>query len=416
MSLLRHRGFVQLWMGQLVSTLADWALRTIVLIWVYRLTQSGIAVSVVGLAEALPLLLLAPVAGVFVDRWSRAATMAGAAAARGLLTLPLLVVSSRADMPLLVLVTLLSNSAAQFFTAAAGAAVPAVVGVERAGRANSLLSMVLGAVMTVGPGLGGLLVAVAGPYRTVVVIGLLYAVAVPLLLRVPAPRAEQQDIGGSSFAQEIVEGLRYVAGSPLLRAVIAVMGVGYLAGGILNVLGVIFVTRALHLRAESVGVLLMAMGIGTVTGGVLMSLASAWLTRRYHLVLGVAALAQGLLCIAYGFAPTLAATAILDVFIGLLWSPVIAAVYTLIQLASEDGVLGRVMSLYSMCTAAAMIVSMACGGALTDLLGVRQVIAGSAGLIVLAGVISLVLIRATPAPRTRPLAPEVADAMLAAAV
>jgi MFS family permease len=90
MSLLHNRGFVLLWSGQFLGILADWSLRTAVLIWVYKLTRSGVAVSLVGLAEALPLLALAPVAGVFVDRWSRAYTMAGAVLARVVLLLPLL--------------------------------------------------------------------------------------------------------------------------------------------------------------------------------------------------------------------------------------------------------------------------------------------------------------------------------------
>ena len=59
MSLLHNRGFVLLWSGQFLGILADWSLRTAVLIWVYKLTRSGVAVSLVGLAEALPLLMLA---------------------------------------------------------------------------------------------------------------------------------------------------------------------------------------------------------------------------------------------------------------------------------------------------------------------------------------------------------------------
>jgi len=72
MILLRTRGFALLWCGQSLSGLADSSLRPLVLIWVYTLTRSAITVSLVGLAEALPLLALAPFAGVFVDRWSRA--------------------------------------------------------------------------------------------------------------------------------------------------------------------------------------------------------------------------------------------------------------------------------------------------------------------------------------------------------
>ena len=152
MSLLHNRGFVLLWSGQFLGILADWSLRTAVLIWVYTLTRSGVAVSLVGLAEALPLLALAPVAGVFVDRWSRADTMAGAVLARVVLLLPLLAVNSRAGLPVILLVTLLVNAAAQFFLPAASAAVPSVVGQEQVGRANGLLSLINGGIAAIGPG------------------------------------------------------------------------------------------------------------------------------------------------------------------------------------------------------------------------------------------------------------------------
>src|SRR4051812_30650870 len=95
MRLLRERGFLLLSAGQFLNTTATWSLRTVLLIWVYSLTHSGVAVSLVGLAEALPLLVLGPIMGVYVDRWNRAYTMAGASLATAVLVLPLLTVGSR---------------------------------------------------------------------------------------------------------------------------------------------------------------------------------------------------------------------------------------------------------------------------------------------------------------------------------
>jgi hypothetical protein len=115
MHLFRQRGFALLWIGQGLSMLADWGLRTLVLIWAYQLTHAGLVVSAVGLAEALPLLFLAPLAGVYVDRWPRRHTMAGASLGRAVLLLPLLAVTGSAGVPLIVLVALFANVAAQFF-------------------------------------------------------------------------------------------------------------------------------------------------------------------------------------------------------------------------------------------------------------------------------------------------------------
>src|SRR6202142_1196353 len=107
--------FLRLWSGLFLSLLADWSLRAMLLIWVYTLTHSGTEVSLVGLAEALPLLLVAPVAGAFVDRWHRAHTMAGVVLARAALVPPLLAVSTGAQLPLMLVVTIMVNCASQFF-------------------------------------------------------------------------------------------------------------------------------------------------------------------------------------------------------------------------------------------------------------------------------------------------------------
>lgn|GEM_PF-5775420 len=90
--LLANRGFRYLLAGQFLSLIAPWCQRTMVLIWVFALTQSGTGVSLMGLAEALPMLLLAPVAGVFVDRWDRGRTMTLVVLVQAVVLLPLLTV------------------------------------------------------------------------------------------------------------------------------------------------------------------------------------------------------------------------------------------------------------------------------------------------------------------------------------
>ncbi len=105
--------------GSFSSLFADWALPAKLLLWVYRLTHSGVGTSLVGLAGALPLLALSPVAEALVDCWHRGHMMATAVLTRAALLLPLLLVTMRAQLPLIVLVTLLVNGASQFFGPAA---------------------------------------------------------------------------------------------------------------------------------------------------------------------------------------------------------------------------------------------------------------------------------------------------------
>ncbi len=409
MDLLRHRGFVLLWCGEFLGFLGDWALRTMLLIWVYQLTRSGLAVSVVGVAEALPLLVLAPLAGVFVDRWHRAYTMAGAVLARAVLVLPLLTVTTRAGFGVILGVTVLANAASQFFMPAASAAVPVVVDQEQVGQANSLLSLVVGGITVIAPGAAALLFAGVGPHGTVVAVAALYVLATLVVLFVPAGRPVGRGQEAPSIVREMRAGLRYVRRSSLLVALISMAFVAMLGVGALSVLDVVFVTRALHLRSETVGLLLTSSGAGTLVGGIAMSLLSARMTRSYHWLLGVAALVAGLGYMAYALAPTLPVAVVVLFVVGLALPPLSISAMTMVQLVTEDAFMGRVMSLLSTGMAVATIASMAGGGVLTDLFGVRPVIAGGAVLLMAAGLLSLRLIRTTPTRQRRPDA----DAMAA---
>lgn len=406
MSLLRTRGFVLLWSGQFLGILADWSLRTMLLIWVYGLTHSGVAVSLVGLAEALPLLVLAPVAGVFVDRWSRARVMAISVLARAALILPLLTVDGRAGFPMILVVTFFANAVSQFFMPAASAAVPVVVGPERAGQANSLLSLIQGAIGVVGPAGAALLFAAVGPHGTVYVLIGIYLVSSPILAMVPAPRPPDDGTERATVVAEMLDGLRYVRRSRLLVALTIVAFVALLGVGALSVLDVVFVTRALHLPSEDVGALFTASGIGQVAGGIVVALLSGWIAGRYHLLLGAAIIVNGITLVGYALSPSLPVAVLVLLASGLSFPPLIVSFMTLIQLSTDDAYMGRVMSLVNTGMAVALIASMTCGGALTDLFGVRQVIGGGAAMLIVAGVLSLAIIRATPAPRLEPVVEE----------
>ena len=397
MQLLRNRGFVLLWLGQFLVVFGAWALRTVLLIWVYQLTRSGIAVSIVGLAEALPLLVVGPLAGVYVDRWHRAYTMAGSALLSALLLLPLLTVGGRAGMPVIVAVALAVNCTFQLCITAATAALPVVVGQEHTGQANGMVSLANGGIAVTAPGVAALLFAAVGPHGAVACLLAVFLLAAPVLAAVPAPRAvAAEGAGGGSVAKEMADGLRYVLRSRLLLSLVAMVSVAALGFGALSVLDVVFVTRALHLHSEAVGLLLTASGAGELTGGVVMAVIGGRVARWYHLILGLGVMASGLCLFGYAAAPALWVAAILLGLAGLMLPPIIVSFMTMMQRVTEDAFMGRVNSVINTSMGVTMILSLVTGGALTDLFGVRQVIAGGATLLTVSGVISLFLIRATP--------------------
>jgi predicted MFS family arabinose efflux permease len=414
MLVLRNRGFARLWVGQFLSLFADWALRALLLLWVYRLTHSGVGTSLVGAAEALPLLVLSPIAGALVDRWHRGHVMAMAVLARVALLAPLLLVTNRAQLPLIVLVTLLVNSASQFFMPAAGACTPVVVGQEQLGQANSLLSLLQSSVGLLAPAAGALLFTRLGAHGAVALLGLLYLCAAPVLATVPAPTPAGAG-AAASLVEEIATGLTYVRRQPQLVALFSTAFVYCLGVGALTVLDVVFIGRVLHLRPETVGVLYLANGAGAFCGSTLMLVAGKRLTRRYHQLVRWTVLANGCALMVYALAPSLGVAAAAVGAVGFLFSIALVSFITLIQLNAEDRVMGRVMSLCSMTVAAGLLISLAWGGALADLLGVRQVMGTSAVVIAFCGILNFRLVRETPVPRSATAdaadAPDVATAV-----
>ena len=92
--LFRNRTFMALWIGQTISFIGDYFYWLAIPIMVERLTGSALLVGLSVISSALPMLVLGPVAGVFVDRWDRKRTMVVSDILRAVLVLACLTVRS----------------------------------------------------------------------------------------------------------------------------------------------------------------------------------------------------------------------------------------------------------------------------------------------------------------------------------
>ena len=395
-ALLHDRGFCYLLVGHFLSALAPTTQRAAVLLWVYAMTGSGAAVGLVGVAEGLALVGVAPFAGVLADRWDRARTMAGVVLVQAALLLPLLGVRDAGGLPVLLAVTLLVNAASQFFLPAATAALPVVVGRERVGPANGLLQTATSLVLLTAPGLAAGAFATIGPRGLVVALIALYLAAAPILALVPAGRSSGAPERRPAFRVELRAGLGYVAARPALIALAAVALTATLGTSALGVLDVVFVTRALGHPPELAAVLLTATGVGHLLGGTLIALLGSRLRGSYHRLLGGAVAAEGVTVLAYALAPALTPAAAALFVLGVLYVFAGVSFVTLLQLGTEDAYLGRVVGLVTTAMATAAIVSTSAGGLLADALGIRHVLAATALCLFAAGALSLLFVRETP--------------------
>src|SRR5438876_132582 len=218
--LLINRNFAWLACGQAISNLGDFVFSTTLLIWVFTITQSAAAVSGVLAAQYLPVFLLGPLAGVFVDRWNRRRTMLisdliRAAAA----TLPLLAPQSLRLQAIYTSVFLIS-ALGRFFLPAESGVMQVIVTEQQQMRAASIKQATFALSIIVGPALASPLYFAVGPVLAILINAVSYLVSAFCLARLRAPQAalhphafqhgEKADSGMGALIRELLAGLQFV--------------------------------------------------------------------------------------------------------------------------------------------------------------------------------------------------------------
>ena len=227
---LRIPRFRDLWAGLSVSNLGAQLTVVAVGLQVYDLTGSTPAVGLIGLAALVPLVVFGLYGGAIVDRHDRRTVAIGSALVGWASTLGLLgqaLVGSHAVWPLYALVAL--NSAANAVTSPARSAiVPRLVPAPLMAAANALQTLGWNVALTVGPLLGAVLVARAGYAAAYGLDAALFTFALVALVRLPPIPPEPGTAARGGFAL-VVDGLRYLRGTPNLRMTFVVDVVAMMA-------------------------------------------------------------------------------------------------------------------------------------------------------------------------------------------
>jgi MFS family permease len=368
-------GYRRLWAARTVSQWGDVANTVALALLVLQLTGSGVGVAGVVVAEIAPVLLLAPVAGVITDRWPRLHVMIAADLVRAGLAALLPMVSGHIGAVYAVAAGI--SAASVFFNPAAGALLPMLIDRDRLVAANSgiwtaaVASQVLLAPAT------GLLVTVAGlsvafwanAASYLASAAILAGLRARMVATVPAPTVPARAVG-RRWAQA-ADGIRYIAGRRVLRALAAGQALAALSAGATSALLVVLVREHLHAPPAGYGIMLGAIGIGAAVGPLLLTklirnpARPGWVFGPYALRGGVD------LALATVTSLPTAATA-LAVY-GLATSTGAVTFNSLLQATVPDAVRGRVLATFDITWQFGRLASLAAGGLLADHLGIRAV-------------------------------------------
>jgi MFS family permease len=383
-SLLRNARFLQLWIGQGVSFVGDAVSTVALVVLVVQITGSASAVGGTLVARLLPT-LASPLAGVLADRLDRRVVLVASDLARAALVLGL--VFAR-DMTVIYGLAFLMGLARTLFNPTIRAAFPSVVGRGDLTRANGLISGTFSISETVGPVLGGLLVATVGVNAAFLLDCATYLVSAALLSRISLPRPQREDSG--NFSLELKAGFGYLAGARLPLAIVV--------GAFLTVLTInttipaeVFLAKETFDAGDAgYGLLVGLWGGGMVLGSALMAALGdrVNLVRFYFLSIFISALAL----IGTGLSPTFVLALGALTIAGLANGVDDVAASTILQERVPDAFLGRVFAVRFLGFGAGEVLAYLIGGAIVDASGSRFTFLFAGAATVVAGLLVLLLV------------------------
>jgi MFS family permease len=303
---LRHRNFRLFFAGQIVSLTGSW-MQQMALAWlVYRLTSSPFWLGLVGFAGQIPIGFIAPLAGVWTDRWNcrRTLLITQTLAMGQALLLAVLALGEVITLWQVIFLSALLGFVNAFdLTTRQAFLAEMVVPKEDLPNAIALNSSLVHSARMLGPLLAGVLVAATGEGVCFLVNGISY---LPVLGALAAMRlsGRAKEIPQCGLWEGLRDGWTYTFGFRPIRSVLLLLALVSLLGIPYTLLLPVFATEVLHGGPDMLGYLMTASGAGSLVGAVYLASrqdvsGSGWLGRFQRWAHSVCLLPSGVAGVAH---------------------------------------------------------------------------------------------------------------------
>jgi MFS family permease len=382
---LRHRNFRLFFAGQSISLIGTWMTRVATSWLVYRLTHSALLLGTVGFAGQIPTFLLAPIAGVLVDRvdrhkvllWTQALAMVQSLVLAGL------TLSHRINITEILALSAFQGVINAFDMPGRQSFMVKMVE-SRADLSNAIAinSSMVNAARLVGPSLAGILIAATNEGWCFLVDGVSYIAVLASLFAMRLPHV-QEVIQESSMLEQLREGWTYVAGFAPLRSILLLFALLSLMGWPFMVLMPVFAAQILHGGPHTLGFLMGAVGVGSLGSALGMVLRRS--VRGLVRMIPIAALCFGVGLIGFGLSISFVLSLLLMLVVGFGMMQGLTASNTIIQTLVEERMRGRVMSYYTMAFVGMAPFGSLLAGALAHAIGAPRTVIVSGVACILGG-------------------------------
>lgn len=420
---IKNKGFTNLWINQILVQLSYNALNFALILWVFHLTNSNFAVSLLLVATYFPPIIFGLFAGILTDLTDRKKMIMWINLLLAICFF--LLIPFKESFAAILILTFIINSLAQFYAPAESSAIPLIVPKEQLLVANSLFSITLFGSFLVGFGVAGPLMNLLGIDYTLAVGGVALVMAFLLTFLFPSIR-NKNDVEGLKLAkaiqkrdvqqitkfakQEIRDTLDLIRGKLTVLTALLILASVQVAIGIFAVIIPAFTEHELHIQAVDISqIIFIPLGVGMVLGGILVGRFGRSYAKRT--IISRAILTAGTLLFGLGISPLIAPfiqhfprqmprpyfdqgpisaiIAIGSFLLGLAMVCIVVPSQTILQQSTSETMRGKIYAVLGVLNAAFTIIPVVLVGALADFVGTLPIFLLMGSITILLGVFAI---------------------------
>jgi MFS transporter, DHA3 family, macrolide efflux protein len=351
--LFKTRDFCLLWWGQAISQVGD-GLNKVALLWfVYTLTGSALKMTIIGLLQTLPPLVLGPLIGVYLDRLPKKPVMIWVDLLRAVLVLliPVLHALDALNLEGLYALVFVIAIVSTIFGPALSSSVPLIVNRSQLTAGNALIQSTTTIGVLVGPAISGIGIALIGAQNVLYVNAATFFISALFLAPIRLRRTSVREGAGTetvSILHDLQVGFRFVfVQHPTIFVLMITAALYSLAASAFIFLLPVFAKEVLDVGPAELGWLWSAQGIGMLATSLWLASAKQQAPKeRLQIIARSMAVGGVAACTLSVLETALLATAVV-VVIGASFALFIPVVWGVLQELTPEHLLGRVFTMFS---------------------------------------------------------------------
>jgi DHA3 family macrolide efflux protein-like MFS transporter len=379
-TILQHKPFRTLWLAQFVSIFGDFlALFGVIALITFKLHGTAVQVTAVTIAYVLPLAIISPIAGVFVDHWNVKRVMIASDIIRAVLITALVFVT---DVGQICVIFAILSTVSSFFAPAQSVTMRTIVPLDSMLAAQTMMMQAFYVVRLFSPFAAGSLISALGERACFYIdtASFLFSAFMISSLVILRPQRQTGDKTLSSLSQDFLEGNRFIFTHTGLTFVFVAMGVAMFVLSSFSPLMSIYIRDSLHAGPFIFGLISAMVGIGLMSGAQLVPK----LTRlsRVQVVLG-GLFGLGLSAALLGAIRLTGFAAISTFLMGFAISFVLIPAQTMSQQETPPPLMGRVSSTFMSLISLSQVLGLLLSGYMANIMGIRTLFLTCGGGLIL---------------------------------